>query len=254
MISKIKKSNKKNNINQTLFQALRPLYQISSIVGLAPYIQTDDKIYINNLAVILKSLITIINHGLISYLMRSYVKLGTGSSMLDRMLNIQDSTWNYLVFIHMLIEFLNRNKIVDLFAKLKKFDTYINEIMDLQESYKNVKKLTFISIVILLFVVSWSIYFDYIIYFQLDLIVFLLSLLSYHAFIATIGVFALKVVIINYLIIQRFKLINKYLVKSRIKFSDSQVSNLNSAHLFYLYYFYYNHFIYEYCKRICIYK
>lgn len=216
----------KTNKIVTLFQALRPIYVLSSIVGLAPYIQTDYRTYINHIIVIPKIIIVALSHGFMWYFMRSVVKVGIGASMLDKILNLQDNLWSFLVLVYVFLAFLNRNKIVDLFEMLQNFDKDFKIINNLQENYKNIKLYTFTRFVLILIVVSLCIYFDYIIYFKFNLILFSISLVSYHSFVGTTAISAFKFVIINNLIIERFKLINQYLDKSRIKCSYSQVSTL----------------------------
>lgn len=207
-----------------LLQALKPLYIISSFVGLAPYIQNNQKIYINNFLVFLKTISILTSHGIIWYFMRYFVALGIGTSMLDKILNIQDNIWSLSVLIHVLVEFVQKNKILQFFKDLQNFDQEIQHIVDLPQSYHKIWTFFTIRLFVVFLFVSSGIYFDYVIYFNFDLWMFWLSLLSYHAFVATTGIFALKFITLNYLMKQRFGLINGFLDESRKRCYNIQVN------------------------------
>lgn len=213
--------------NFQLIKSLKPLYYICSLVGIAPYCQNKEEIYIKTSIVLAKTILHLMFYSFVFYLMHSSVRNTELHYLLNTVIRTQDYIWWSFTVFFVILEFLVKKQVVNFFTNLQHLESEFENIYslkDLAQSYKNMNTILFKSCFFICCCIMFTLYFDFFIYYSFDTILFFCSLPFYVSFLCTINFFAVKFISLNALLTDRFKLINRKIDSLSGKYIKESVS------------------------------
>lgn len=213
------------NSENNLLKSLRPLNIICSIFGLTTFqITKKGALSGQNKSYLIMSILAIIQISLqIYYLNYTYTHELYHENLLVWVMHVQHFTFRHLPTYYILFEFFNRKTVTKIFLDLQKCDTKLQCLLNNIVNNNSVQLIFWCFVMIILISSVLGIYLDFYIFYEVFYMKIVFEyIISYFLFKFTLPLFAVKFVIVNYLIEQRFRAINTILELN--KYGEENVS------------------------------
>lgn len=213
--------------DKKLLKTLRLFYLLCLPIGLSPYTITKIGKIKTNLKSVIKTFISFAYGFTSIYLRGKYLNESTLDY--EGILKVVDIvsivTWETFTLLFIIIEFFKRKEFCNILKNLQKFDTTIKLPQKCYQDLKNYITYSFITIFIIGTLTHFANFFVYHIA-NNESDVLILSVLAYAHLFFVLLVVIFKFLVLNFIIRQRLKRINQFLLKSCGKTGESKVRSI----------------------------